>query len=233
MKKAKVIIALPNTSLSATAAVNPFLDADKHMNVARIQALQEKVKAMEATFPTTNAAGRAVKPPKPVQTFMISRKAKPVKVSVAMQKKGDLKYLTQRAIKVGSVKRVTERAVIRNIPLLTVYEPAFMGKLAPQVKQAVTAITRHQAMALKTKVGVTKVKTQVRDAANTVFTASITKLQSILSAGGVKDTNIVMSKSMYGLSMLVNLGGDNVISIGKSDPTKFRAAKKAAAAAAE
>lgn len=228
MKKANVIIAL-----AATAGVNPFLDADKHLNIGKIQALQAKVEALEADFPTENEKGRAIKPPKPVQTFMISRKAKPAKISASLQKKGDLKYLTQRAIKVGSLKRVTDRALVRNMKLLTVYEPAVLGKvLAPQVKQAAAAIVRHQAMALKTKTNVTKVRTQTRDAANKVFDASTAKLMAILTAGGIKDTMVTMSKGMGGVAMLVNLGGGNVVSIGKSDDAKFRAAKKAAAAAA-
>lgn len=228
MKKSKVIIA---SSVTAAAGSNPYLDSDNHLNIEKVMALQAKVKAVEADFPTENDKGRAIKPPKPVQTFIIARKAKPIKASAALQKKGDLKYLTRRAVKVGTVKRLTEKSAIRNLPLLTVYEPALMGKLAASVKQAVSAILKHQKSADKTKAGVTKVKTKVRDASNKVFDGSLKKLQAILSAGGLKDKDLVMSKGMYGMSMLVNLGGDNVISIGKSDPAKFKDARKAAATA--
>ncbi len=227
MKKSKVIIAM--TSVSAGA--NPFLDADGHVNIDRIAALQEKVKAMEENFPTTKPNGKPAKPPRPETIYVRLRKAKTTKFSSGSQKKGDLKYLTQRAVKIGTVRRITEKNQIRNLPMLTVYDSSLMGKLAPQIKQAVSAITKHMKSAEKTKTGVKKVKDKARDEGNKVFAVSLTAIKKILLAGGVKDKDLIESKGMYGMSMLVNLGGDNVISIGKSDASKFKAAKKAAAAA--
>ncbi len=226
MKKAKVIIAL-----AASGGSNPFLDSDNHLNVDRVKALQAKVLEVVKTFPTVNAKGKAVKPPRPEQTFVVKRKAKSTKFSSGSAKKGDLKYLTQRAIKLRAVKRLSEKGAIANMALLTVYEASLMGKLAPQVKQAAAACAKHMKAADKTKTGVTKIKTKLRDESNKVFVASVAAIKKILAAGGIKDKDLVESKGMGGSTLLVNLGGDKVISIGKSDMTKFKTARKNASAA--
>lgn len=216
----KVIVAL-------AATANPYLDEDSHLNVARIQALNVLVgNAFD------KAQDESAKPIRAVQTFVISRKAKPAKFSSALNRKGDLKYLTQRALKIGVVKRMTERSSIRNMPLLAVYDAAIIGApLAAKVKQAVSAINTHLKRADKTKTSVTKVKTKIRDEANATFEKSVDLIRKALTAGGVKDADLVIGTSMFGKTMMVKLGADNVISIGKSDIAKFRAAKKTAAGA--
>lgn len=217
----KVIVAL-------AATANPYLDEDSHLNVARIQALNVLVgNAFD------KAQDESAKPIRAVQTFVISRKAKPAKFSSALNRKGDLKYLTQRALKIGVVKRMTERSSIRNMPLLAVYDATIIGApLAAKVKQAVSAINTHLKRADKTKTSVTKVKTKIRDEANATFEKSVDLIRKALTAGGVKDADMVIGTSMFGKTMMVKLGADNVISIGKSDIAKFRAAKKTAAEAA-
>ena len=213
----KVIVAL-------AATANPFLDEDSHLNVARVQALNAQVTAAFG-----KAQDDSAKPIRAVQTFVISRKAKPVKFSSALNRKGDLKYLTQRALKIGVVKRMTERSSIRNMPLLAVYDSAVIGApLAAKVKQAMSAINTHLKRADKTKTSVGKVKAKIRDEGNAMFNESIALLSKILGAGGLKDSDKVIGTSMFGKTMLVKLSADNVVSVGKSDIAKFRAAQKAA-----
>ncbi len=222
------------TSLSANTSGNPYLDSDGHINVEKIETLQKRVKEAEAEFPTTKPNGKPLKPPRPLQIFMRQRKAKIAKVNASLEKKRDLKYLTQRAIKVGSVRRLTDKNQLRNMVLLTVYDADALPnspKLAKSIKLAASAITKHQKSADKTKTGVKKVKEKVRDEANKIFAVSLKAIKKILVAGGVKDKDMTMSSGMGGQTLLINLGGDNVVSIGKSDPTKFKAAKKAAEAA--
>lgn len=218
---------MSKVTVALAASTNPFLDADNHLNVARVQALNVQV-----TAAFNKAQDAAPKPLKALQTFVISRKAKPAKYSAGMEKKADLKYLTQRALKIGVVKRMTERSAIRNMPLLAVYDNAVLGALAAKVKQAVSAIAMHLKRADKTKLSVGKVKTKLRDAANKSFDSSITALKALLVGGGLKESDMVIGTSMFGKNMMVKLGADLVVSIGKSDIDKFKAAVKAAKAAA-
>lgn len=230
MKKQKVIIALAAT---AAAGTNPYLDKDGHANIEKIQQLQVKVAAELKTLPVINEKGKAIKPPKPIATFAIKRNAKPVPYSKSSETKGDLKYLTKRAIVISTTKRLTERAEKRKMALLVQYDADAVGdKLAKASALAAKAIAKHQKSADKTKTSVTKIKTKERDAVNKIFEASLKKIATVLEEGGVDEKNVIMSKGgLGGLSMLVNLGGDNVISIGKSDMAKFKAAKKALTAA--
>ena len=50
----------------------------------------------------------------------------------------------------------------------------------------------------------------------------------MLVEAGVKETNIVEATSMFGKTVLIKLPSGSVIQLGKSDITKFNAAKKAA-----
>lgn len=217
----KVIVAL-------AATANFFLDADGHLNVARVQALNAQV---------TTAFGKAqdasAKPLRAVQTFVISRKSKPAKFSSALNRKGDLKYLTQRALKIGVVKRMTERSSIRNMPLLAVYDTSVVGAtLAAKIRLAVSAINTHLKRADKTKVSVGKIKAKIRDEGNAAFDKAIEAMKTILVEGGLKETDMVIGSSMFGKNMTVKLGADLAVTIGKSDIAKFKAAQKAAKEAA-
>ena len=215
MSSNTVIVAL-------SATTNPYLDSDNHLNVDRVKALNVQVQAAYE-----KAAEGEAKPPKPLQTFVISRKSKPVKFSAALNNKGDLKYLTQRALKIGTVKRITERSSIRNAPLLSVYESTVLGGLAAKVKMAISAINTHLKRSDKTKASVGKLKGKIRDEANKVFDASVTSLKEVLVEGGMKESDMIIGTSMFGKTMLVKLGADNVVSVGKSDMSKFKAAVKA------
>lgn len=213
----KVIVAL-------AATANPFLDEDSHLNVVRVQALNAQV-----TVAFGKAQDASPKPIRAIQTFVISRKAKPAKFSSALNRKGDLKYLTQRALKIGVVKRMTERSSIRNMPLLAVYDASVVGApLAAKIKQAMSAINTHLKRADKTKASVGKIKTKIRDEGNAAFDKAITAMKTILTEGGLKESDMVIGTSMFGKNMTVKLGADLAITIGKSDIAKFRAAQKAA-----
>jgi len=142
--------------------------------------------------------------------------------------KGDLKYLTQRALKIGVVKRMTERSSIRNVPLLVVYDNAVLGGLAAKVKQAVSAVNTHLKRADKTKVSVGKIKTKLRETANADFDSAITAVTDVFLLGGLKESDMAIGTSMFGKTMLVRLSTGSVISVGKSDMSKFKAAQKAA-----
>jgi hypothetical protein len=214
-----------NTSVAVAASTNPYLDADNHINVARIQALQIAVTKVAA-----KAQDAAPKPLRPIQTFVISRKAKPIRYSASSEGKKDLKYLSQRALKIGVVKRMTDRSSIRNKPLLTVYDKTVLGALADKVKLAVSAINSHLKRADRTRTAVTKAKTKIRDVAAAQFDKSVETLKSVLSDAGLKDTDMVIGTSMFGKTMLVKLPDGSVVSVGKSDLDRFKAAKKAAVA---
>lgn len=217
----------PNVIISVSATASSFLDADKHLNVDRVKALNLKV-----TEAVKKYNAKADKPAKALQIFIISRKAKPVKYSAASEKKGDLKYQTQRALKIGSVKRITEAGAVRNMPLLAVYDSEVVGAtLAAQCKQAATAINNHLKRADKTKETVGKAKAKVRDAANKAFDSSVEIMTDLLLEAGLKEKDMVIGSSMFGKTMLVKLSDGSVVSIGKSDATKFRDAVKAARAA--
>ena len=55
----------------------------------------------------------------------------------------------------------------------------------------------------------------------------------VLDKGGITAANVATAQSMFGLRMFVKLDNDHVISIGKSDIAKFRAAKRGNADTAE
>lgn len=214
---AKVIL---DTSMSAGGA-NPYLDSDNHINVDKLIALNDKIK------------DKVEEDAKPLAFYVIRRKAKPVKYSSALEKKMDLKYLSRRAIAVKRMSRMSEASTIRNLVILTVYDNDTLGSLAANVKQAIAAINVHMRKADKTKTTVIKQRGKIRAINTKEFNASADLMKAVLLEGGVKEKDIVLGQSMMGTTMLVKLGPSNVVSIGRSDIAKFKAAVKAQSEAAE
>ena len=71
------------------------------------------------------------------------------------------------------------------------------------------------------------------DAIRRVFEQSLRMVSQVLDKGGNTAANVATAQSMFGLQMFVKLDNDHVISIGKSDIAKFRAAKRGNADTAE
>ena len=206
-------------SSESAVAANPYIMADGMLNFDAISKLQDKVAAA-----IKNSATAA----KLLGTYVMKRRAKPVKYSAAMEKKRDHKYLVARATKLVLRKRVTPESLARVAVVLQVIDDA---KLAPAIKQAQTAIARHLKKIEPVLGKVTKEKGKLRDAANATFDKSITMLKTLLANAGVKETDMIESVGMMGKSVLLRLGKDNVVSIGKADSARFAAAVKASKAA--
>lgn len=207
-------------SLSAVAST--YIMTDGLLNFDAVAKLQDKVTA------AIKAAEKAGTPLKITGTYVIKRRAKPVKFSAALEKKGDHKYLVARATKVGLRKRLTPESLARVAPILQLVDDA---KLNAELKKAVTAITRHIKKTETVLGKVTKEKGKIRDAANATFDKSVTLLRTLLTGAGVKDTDIVESQGMMGKSVLVRLSKDNIVSVNKADAARFAAAVKAVKAA--
>ncbi len=203
----------------STSATNPYLDADMHLNVGRVEALNEAIQ--KKVGKNTDAKTTAV--------YRVSRKSKTAKYSAGKANKNDLKYLGQRALKVGLARRIGESSLIKNKPLLMIYDKETMGDaLAAKAKMAASAINTHMKKADKTKTMVTKEKGKLRDVANKDFDASIVAFKKMLSDSGLDmDKALVESTGMMGKTVLLNLGGGMVVSIGKADMKRFKAAKAA------
>jgi hypothetical protein len=221
---AKVIVSL-------SASSNNFLNNDNHLNVAKVQELNGKIKEALKELPTVNEKGKAIKPPKPLTTYTIKRKAKIVKFDSALNNAGNLTYLARRAIPVKECKRLTERGAVRNLDILTVYDKEVIGdKLYKQCKEAMAAMKTHMGRADKTKESVKKEKLVIRDANNKEFARGVAAFKKFLKAAGVdlgKDL-VESSGGMGGKAVLFRLDKETVVSIGRSDTSKFKAAKKAA-----
>jgi hypothetical protein len=202
---------------SESAVANPFLYADGLLNFDAVTRLQVKVAASLKAAPETKIVG----------TFVTKRRAKPVKYSAAQATKADHKYLVARATKVVLRKRLTPESLARVAVLLQLTADP---KFAAAFKQAQVAVTRHQKKCETILGKVTKEKGKIRDAANATFDKSVVLLRTQLAS--LKPTDIVESMGMMGKSVVVRLGPDNYVTVGKADKARFAAATKAAKAAA-
>jgi hypothetical protein len=209
------------TTLAATSS--PFLSADGLLNLDAIKALGDETKKI--------VKGGA----KPEQIIVASRKVKGVKYSAKEEKAENFKYIVKRAFKVASRKRLTDKSLGSVQVLFYVPAAADMDKkLAAKVKNALAAVKSHATKAEKLKETVKKKKGKIRDVANKEFGKNIEIVKKLLLGTGIKEKDMVLASSMFGQSLLVKIAGDAVISIGKSDLDKFKAAvKQAKAAAAE
>ena len=228
-------------SLSATS--NKFLNNDNHLNVAAVQELENNIQAIVKGLPVTNAKGKVIKMPIPEKTFTVNRRKKIMKFDSAANNRGDLNYLTKRALPVKETKRLTDRGSIRNMALLTIYpadkmEKAYgedpFRKLRKTIKEAVSAFGTHMKRADKTKESVKKEKVKNRDASNAAHAQAVKALRVVLKKAGFDlEKDLVESSGIGGKAILLRLDKENVVAIGKSDMTKFKAAKKKAAEAGD
>lgn len=210
-------------SLIAVSAANPYLMADGLVNFDKIKALNVKTSKLQPD----KAAGIAI-----TGVYTIPRRAKPTKHSAAKHKAVDIKYLGQRAIKVSLKKRLTPAGAIRNIPLLTVVDGTGVpASLKSQIKQAVSALNSHMKKTDSVKTKVAAKRTKLRSEADKEFDVALAAFKTILTNAGVKPTDLIESKGMMGRTVLLKVGGGSVVSIGRSDMTRFKAAVKASKAA--
>lgn len=209
--------------LVAESAANAYLMLDGLANFDKIKALNVKT----SKYQPDKAAGIAI-----TGVYTIPRRAKPTKHSAAKHKAVDIKYLGQRAIKVSLKKRMTPAGAIRNIPLLTVVEGAGVpAALKAQIKQAQAALNSHMKKTDSVKTKVAAKRTKLRSEADKEFDKALTAFRAILTTAGVKPTDLIESKGMMGRTVLLKVGGLSVVSIGRSDMTRFKAAVKASKAA--
>lgn len=230
---------MSNVIVSLSASSNKFLNNDNHLNVAAVKELEDKIQAIVKGLPVTNAKGKVIKLPIPEQTFTVNRRKKIEKFDSAKNNKGDLNYLAKRALPVKATRRLTDRGSIRNMALLTIFPADKMtkaygedpfAKLRKSIKECVSAFNTHMKRADKTKESVTKEKTKIRDTNNAAYAKAIDAFKSVLEEAGFDmDKDMIESTSMMGKTVLLRVGKGLVVSIGKSDEEKFKAAKKKAA----
>lgn len=220
-------------NLESLSATNPYLSADGLVNVAALNKLNTRIAAANKKIGGATLVRGVMKPTKRESPIFYS--AKPlVPYSASLDKKNDHKYKTVRGQQIKSrTKMPAEGARTR---MSIVLQGTFVGiedkALLAEIRKATTAIGSHNKKAEKV-VGKVKVeKTKIRDAANKEFDANVDAVKAILLAGGIKEANIVVGTSMFGKVVHVKLPNGGVVSIGKSDETKLRAAKKTAAAPA-
>ena len=206
--------------LISTSAAGSFNAADGLLNFDAVARVQEKVAAL-----LKKDKEQAIKV---TSVYVIPRKAKPAKYSAAADKKKDPKYLKKRAIKVAIRKRVKPESLARvAIILQTIEGEGVPASLIAQIKKAAAAIGAHIKKIDKVLAGIKKQTDKDREANAKVFTKSIEMLKGMLTGAGLKETDMVISKGMMGTTVLVKLGADNVVSVGRADMTRFNAAKKA------
>ena len=211
--------------LQSESAANPFLSADGMLNPTAIAGLDKKIQTWLKKNPEAKVTDVYVTA-KPLGKFLASKG----KVSKDMAK--DAKYWAARHIMLKRRARPVDKTKSKAITVLTVY--ADLDKaLAAEVKKFLSAANQHNKKADTVKAKVTDQKAVIRDQQNAEFDANVASLKETLLGAGIKDTNIVESTSMFGKTVLVKLPNGGVVSVGKSDVSKFNAAKKAAKATGE
>ena len=217
----KVILA----AISESAA-NPFLSQDGLVDLTAYARLDAKVikanKALEAANAKLDKPARL----KLALPMLCTRKPL-VKFTASLDKKGDHKYKLARGQQIKT--RTKLPAAGSNVKIKLLLTEVFEGvdkTLISEVKKAHTAASMHNRKALKQVDGVKNEKAKIRDAANAEFDTNVAALTEILTAGGIKPANIVVGQSMFGKVVHVKLPNGGVVTIGKSDDARLRAAKK-------
>ena len=212
--------------LISESAANPFIGTDGLINLSAVEALAKK------------ASEAAKKLPEPPKVLGIYYTTKPLqKYLASAEKKGDHKYLTLRAQQIRVKKSriaagVKPELYVKKGKVLLVDYDGLSPALEKQLDQFLRAANSHNTKAEKVLGKVKTEKGKLRDTANADFEKASAEAVGILSQGGVKETNIIAATSMFGKTVIVKLPSGSYITIGKSDATKFAAAKKAAKAAA-
>lgn len=212
--------------VSQSAAANPFLGADGHIDLTAASRLAAKIETANKAVLKT-----AEKPPKNATAIFYT--SKPLaKYSASLDKKGDHKYLALRAQQVKSRTRMP--AAGSSVKMSVILPAALTGvpaDILKTIKQFETASNRHNTKAEKVVTKVKSEKAKIRDAAEADFQSNVEQLKALLAGAGLKEANVVTGSGMFGTVVYVKLPKGGVVSIGKADISKFNAAKKAAAAA--
>lgn len=217
-KRSRSKAAAPKRGARAAAGANPYLYADGMLNFGAIDKLQARVAKLIKTY------AKSEEPVEVLGTFVTKRRAKPVPFKASLAEKKDPKYMAARATKVIYRKRVAPEALARVAILLQIADDA---KLASALKQAQSAILRHQKKCESVGTQVQKIKGKMRDEANAAFDSAVSLFKEKMS-GVLKDTDIVESQGMMGKTVIVKLGPDDYVALTKADKTRFNAAKRAA-----
>lgn len=216
----KIVVTFEQESTSA--APNAYLMPDGLANIDKITTLGARViEAMDKSAEDLEVNGY----------YYILRKAKPVRHSAAKAEKSDLKYLTQRAVKIMfRVRPMTETGLVRYKMLMPFVRKGLSPALQAQVKVAASALNQHIRKSETVKGKVTKTKQAIRKDDQKAFQVSLKVLKKHLTEGGIKEADMIESSSMFGVVLLVKLDAGDVVQVGRSDIAKFRAAKRAASA---
>lgn len=162
--------------------------------------------------------------PQPDYYYVISAKSKIEKPNAAKFKNKDVKHLAKRAVKI--VKRTKIKAGV--VVLLPVYGKGVIPKSDALIRATEKEILKHIAKSEKVKVLVTKLRGDLRDERSAALTALITELTPILVAGGVKETDIVVSQGMMGQTLSFRTPGKAIANVSLGNIAAFNKAKKAA-----
>lgn len=219
---AKKISVHISPSIALSAAANPYLMADGLVDIDKIKAAAAK---LDKKYKESEEA-------KAIGFYLVPRRVKPVKYSAAKAKAKDVKYLTTRAAKLVFRKRLTDAALVRNVVMFTVYENTAAAD-SKIIRSVVSACNAHLKKSEGVKTTVTKEKDKIRTANEKEFNLALGDLRDLLEnvKEGYADANMVESSGMMGKTILLKVGKNTVVSIGRSDMAKFRAAKKAASSA--
>lgn len=220
-------ILLSNISESAA---NPFLSADGLVDLTAFAKLSAKIEKANTALVASDENFMPDKPKRIKQAFPMLCTSKPLhKFTASLDKKGDHKYKLARSqqIKTRTKMPAADSRVKVAVLLSFLYEGVDRALVA-EVKKAHSAAAQHNKKALKQVDAVKSEKAEIRDAANAAFDENIESLKGILLAGGIKESNIVVGQSMFGKVVHVKLPNGGVVSVGKSDDARLRAAKKAA-----
>lgn len=226
MTTIRVTMSPRNASVSATK--EDFVQADGMLNFTKIMSLAERIDKHIAKSESET-------PAKPAAVYVMSRKAKPLPYSAAKERAAEPKYTKQRAIKIATRVRMPKPEMMARIKLLfTEYtKDALTPQLFADQKAAVMAIKQHMKKAEGVLGRLAKTMTKIRADEGKVFEESIGILKSLLEKAGIKDANVAIGQSMFGKQMMIKLDADHVVSVGKSDVSRFRAAKRAATETSE
>lgn len=203
-------------SMESESAANPYLAADGFVNLDKILELQKEVaKAVKVLLKEDPKL-------KPTQVALKSVSKRGTPYSAAKDKKKDLAYLAKRHMKLAVKPRKSSSVKIMSV--LEEYE-GLPKALAGKVSKAFAAINSHVKKQPKAAESVKKQRAKASAERTKVFDKSADEIIEML---GLKDANIVRAQGMGGATLHVKLPSGNYITIGGSDATRFKAAKKTA-----
>lgn len=245
-----------NIKTVSVSAAADFLDADKHLNLKKVEAAGKKIAAAAERFAKAQAKGDAVaakviarigsktpkqieKAMKPVGYYVMNKKvhSKVENYSAVKAKKGDAAYLRKRAFRIMSRKTPTDAYAV----LSPIYDVRILGKEAAAIQRdLIKAIETHTGGLDKTKGRATEI-TQATQAANTADFRKSADLVigTLIGAPGapaikIKQANVFESTPARGVpAVYINVPGAGVLVLRHATKAQLAAAKKAAATPAK